>query len=306
MKAGIIVEISLEEKLKIVNSIREKEAKKPVEADIINRYPVKAIKEMFLKTKLGETHIYIHYPLKGEKPYPLYINIHGGGFVKGHFQADELFCRKVANAVNCAIIDVDYKIAPEFMFPHALNECYNVVKWAYENYEELGIDKNKIAIGGHSAGANLAVGVTLMANKSKDFPIVCQILDYPPIDLFSDPVSKEVACDTVIPPEKAKLYTDMYIKEEDRNNFLASPIFAKGEQLKGLPPALIITAELDSLCKEGEKYASMLIAAGVEVTAKRFLGCSHGFTIDCKEGHEDAEKMVFNALRKFFYNSTSL
>lgn len=298
MKVGIIVELSLEEKLKIVNIIREKDARKSVDPSIIANYPVKIIKEMFVKTKSGETHIYIHYPLKGEKPYPLYVNMHGGGFIKGHFQADELFCRKVANTVNCAVIDIDYKIAPEFMFPYALNECYNIVKWAYDNYEELGIDKNKIAVGGHSAGANLAAGIALMANKSKDFLIVCQILDYPPLDLYSDPVSKEVACNTVIPPEKAKLYTDMYIKEEDRNNFLASPIFAKEEQLKGLPPTLIITAELDSLCKEDEKYAAMLIAAGVEVTAKRFLGCSHGFTINCREGHEDAEKMVFNALRK--------
>lgn len=292
--------MSLEEKLKIVNVMRQKEAEKAVDHNIIARYPVKEIKEIFVNTRSGKAHIYINYPLEGEKPYPLYVNMHGGGFVKGHFSQDELFCRKVCNAVNSAVIDIDYKIAPEFMFPYALNECYDVIKWAYENHKELGIDKNKIAVGGHSAGANIAIGITLMANERSEFPIACQVLDYPPTDLYGDPALKELACDTVVPAKKAELYTDMYIKKEDRRNIFASPIFAKSEQLKGLPPALIITAELDSLCSEGEKYASMLVSSGVEVTAKRFLGCKHGFTIACSEGHEAAEKMIFNALTKSF------
>lgn len=292
--------MSLDAKLKIVNAMRQKEAKKIVDLSIIAKYPVKAIKEMFVKTRSGHIHVYIHYPIREEKTCPLYVNMHGGGFVKGHFKQDELFCRKVSSAVNCAVMDIDYKTAPEYMFPYALYECYDAVKWAYENAEELGIDKNKIAVGGHSAGANIAIGITLMANEKSAFPIVCQVLDYPPTDLYSDPALKELACDTVVPAEKAEFYTDMYIKEEDRSKILASPVFAKKEQLRGLPPAVVITAELDSLCKEGEKYASMLIASGVEVTARRFLGCSHGFTISCGKGHEDAEKMIFNALRKSF------
>ncbi len=295
------MELSMEEKLKIVTEIRIKDRKKPVEPNIMAQYPVKKTKEMFVKTRNGDSHIYIHYPLDTEGPIPLYVNIHGGGFIKGHFQVDELFCRKIVNKVHCVVIDVDYKIAPEFMFPYALNECYDVVKWAYENCKELGIDKNKIALGGHSAGGNLAAGITLMAEKSKDFSIAYQVLDYPPLDLFTDPAAKNDFVDTAISHEKARIYNALYIKEEDKNNPLASPVFASTQQLKGLPPTLIITAELDTLCDEAEKYASMLIEAGVEVTAKRFLGSTHSFTINLKEGYKDAVKMIVKALNNAFY-----
>lgn len=220
------MKMSMEEKLKIVTAIREKDAKKPVDPSIIAQYPVKEIKELFVKTREGEAHIYIHYPLQGEAPYPLYINMHGGGFIKGHFQVDELFCRKISNKVNCVVIDIDYKTAPEVMFPYALYECYDVVKWAHKNSEELGIDKNRIAVGGHSAGGALAAGINLIANESKEFPILCQILDYPPLDLHTDPAEKKTFANPVIPHEKARIYNAMYIKEEDRSNPLASPVFA--------------------------------------------------------------------------------
>jgi acetyl esterase len=301
VKEGIIMELSMEEKLEIVKAIREKDAKKLVDPTIIDKYPVKETKEMFVKTRQGEAHIYIHYPRQGEAPYSLYVNIHGGGFIKGHFQVDELFCRKISNKVNCVVIDIDYKTAPEGMFPYALNECYDVIKWAYENSEELKIDKNRIAVGGHSAGGTLTAGICLMINKSKEFPIIYQILDYPPLDLYTDPELKKTFANPIIPHEKARIYNDMYIKEEDRTNILASPVLAATEQLRGLPPTLIITAELDSLCDEGEKYASMLIEAGVKVTAKRFIGSNHGFTINLRTGYEESVEMIVNALKNAFY-----
>lgn len=295
------MKISMEDKLKIVNQIRVKDRKKTVDPNIMAKYPIKETKEMFVKTRNDDAHIYVHYPLDNEEQYPLYVNIHGGGFIKGHFQVDELFCRKIVNMTHCVVIDIDYKIAPEFMFPYALNQCYDVVKWAYGNYKELGIDKNKIALGGHSAGGNLAAGITLMAAKSKDFPIAYQILDYPPLDLYTDPAAKKAFIDTTISHEKARIYNALYINKEDRNNPLASPVFASTEQLKGLPPTLIITAELDTLCDEAEKYAAMLIKAGVEVTTKRFLGSTHSFTVNLKEGYEDAVKMIVKALNNAFY-----
>jgi acetyl esterase len=299
MKEGKIMKLSMEEKFKIVTELREKDNKKPVAPEIIDKYPVKEIKEMFVKTRAEDAHIYIHYPLVGKAPYPLYVNIHGGGFVKGHFQVDELFCRKVVNNVGCMVIDIDYKLAPEFMFPYALNECYDVIKWAYDNSEKLGIDKSRIAVGGHSAGGNLIAGITLMAKENKDFPIVCQILEYPAMDLLSDPALKNTS-DAVIPLEKARMYNDMYVKEEDKCNPLASPVFASTEQLRGLPPALIIIAELDRLRDEGEKYASMLIQAGVEVSAKRFIGARHGFTIKLLDDYEKSTEMIVKALRSAF------
>lgn len=300
MREGFGMELTMEEKLKIAKDLRNK-SKKNIDKCLLEQYPVKEIREMNIDIKEGKAHIYILYPLSGRSPYPLYINMHGGGFVKGHSQRDELFCRKVCSSVNCAVIDVDYKVAPEFMFPCALNECYSVVKWAYENYEEIGIDKNKISVGGHSAGANLAAGIALMANESCDFPLVCQVMDYPPVDLFSDPETKKNFKSETISPELARTYTDMYIKPGDRKNPLASPLYASKIQLAGLPKTLIITAELDYLSNEGEEYALMLARAGVEVTVKRFIGAVHGFTIGLKNDYKEAEKMIFKALNDAFY-----
>lgn len=293
------MKLSMEERIKIIKDLREKDAKKPVDSEIIAKYPVKEIREMFVPTRAEDAHIYIHYPLGGKAPYPLYVNIHGGGFVKGHFQVDEFFCRKIVNKVGCVVIDIDYKLAPEFMFPYALNECYDVIKWAYDNSEELGIDKNRIVIGGHSAGGNLAAGIALMANEKKDFTIACQILDYPSMDLFTDPANKNFV-DPVIPLEKARMYNDMYVNEEDKRNPLASPVFASTEQLRGLPPALIITAELDRLCEETEKYALLLIQAGVGVSVKRFLGARHGFTIKLTDDYEISTEMIVRTLRNTY------
>ncbi|MGB4587813.1 MAG: alpha/beta hydrolase [Clostridiaceae bacterium] len=293
------MKLSIEEKIKIITNLRQKDAKKPVDPAIMAKYPIKEIREMFIPTRTEDAHIYVHYPLGGNAPYPVYVNIHGGGFVKGHFQVDELFCRKIANKVGCVVIDIDYKLAPEFMFPYALNECYDVIKWAYDHSEELSIDKNRIALGGHSAGGNLAAGIALMANESNDFKLACQILDYPSLDLLTDPANKNFI-DPVIPLEKARLYNDMYVNEEDKSNPLASPVFASTEMLKDLPPTLILTAELDRLRDEAEKYALLLIQAGVGVSVKRFIGARHGFTIKLMDDYEISTEMIVRTLRNTF------
>ena len=292
--------LSREERIQLIKDLREKDAKKPVDPEILAKYPVKEIREMFVPTRTGDAHIFVHYPLGSDSPSPLYVNIHGGGFVKGHFQVDELFCRKMVNKVGCVVIDIDYKLAPEFMFPYALNECYDVIKWAYDHSEEVGIDKARIVIGGHSAGGNLAAGIALMANESKDFAIACQILDYPSLDLLTDPANKNFE-DTVIPLEKARLYNDMYVSEEDKGNPLASPVLASPEQLRGLPPALILTAELDRLRDEAELYALLLIQAGVGVSVKRFIGARHGFTIKLLDDYETSTEMIVRTLKNTFW-----
>jgi acetyl esterase len=254
---------------------------------------------MWVKTRGGETHIYVHFPVIGEGPHPLYINIHGGGFVKGHKKRDTLLCRKIAHTLNCAVLDIDYKIAPEERFPYALHECYDIVKWAYNNPKLLNIDSKRIAVGGHSAGGTLTAGLAMMANKTKEFSIILQILDYPPLDLYTDPILKK-SSEQAIPVDRARAYNDLYIDESDRNNPLASPVYASVDMLKGLPPALVLTAELDSLCEEAEKYAAMMIEAGVPVTTRRFLGSEHGFLTMCKAGYAEAEKMIIDALKNAF------
>lgn len=291
--------ISKQEQLEIVNQLRAQDVDTNIDAEEFNKFPVKEIREMWVKTRNGDTHIFIHFPLGSEETHPLYINIHGGGFVKGHKKRDTLFCQKMAFSLNCVVIDIDYKIAPEERFPYALHECYDIVKWAYNNPKLLNIDPERIAVGGHSAGGTLTAGLAMMANKSKEFSIVLQILDYPPLDLYTDPQNKKIL-EKAIPVDRARAYNDLYIDEEDRNNPLASPVYATADMLKGLPPALVLTADQDSLCEEAEKFAAMLLEAGVQVTAKRFIDSVHGFVTMRKEGYEEAEKMIITSLKIAF------
>jgi acetyl esterase len=289
-----------EENMNLVKKIRERDVLLvPISKEMMQQYPAQE-QEMFIKTREGETHIYFYKPLN-EKPYcPLFINIHGGGFIKGRFNKDNFFSRKAVNHIGCSVIDIDYKVSPESMFPVALNECYDIVKWAYNNSEKLGIDKNKIVVCGHSAGATLTAGLTIMANQSKDFSVVLQVLDYPPMDLFTAPSEKRNPPD--ISPaliEKARLFNSMYIAPEESKNPLASPVYASLESLNGLPPALVITAGFDGLCDEGEKYAAMLREAGVEVVATRFINSVHGFTIGLSEGYKEAEDLIFGSSKRY-------
>lgn len=130
-----------QERLEIAKRLREADVDTNVAPELLEKYPVKESKELWVKTRVGKTHIFLHSPFSGQKPYPLFVNIHGGGFIKGHKVRDTLFCRKLAHALNCAVIDIDYVTAPEERFPYSLHECYDIVKWACENAEELGIDR---------------------------------------------------------------------------------------------------------------------------------------------------------------------
>ncbi|WP_102347749.1 alpha/beta hydrolase [Bacillus sp. Marseille-P3661] len=291
--------LNLDEKLKIANKIRESDTVNRDLSSILEKFPVKESREMYVRTRNGETRVIIHYPLGGSTAYPVYVNIHGGGFIKGHQEQDTLFCRKIAYALDCVVVDIDYKVAPEKMFPYALYECYDIVKWVYDNPELLSIDRNRIVVGGHSAGGTLTAGLMLMAKESKEFDVKLQILDYPPLDLYTDPALKKNT-DITIPVEKARAYNDLYIDPADRKKPLASPVYASVEMLKGLPPTVILSAELDNLCEEAEKFAMQLIEAGVKVTAKRFLGCEHGFTVKNTGDYKEAEEMIISCLQEVF------
>lgn len=251
-------------------------------------------------TREGVSEFYLITPEKVKTPCPLYINIHGGGFVKGHSPMDNAFCSMISSKLGCRVIDIDYRLAPEHPFPAALNECYDIVKWVFENARELGIDRGKIAVGGHSAGGNLAAAVTLMANQSKDFQILLQILDYPFLDAVTDPADKVSETD-ILPVERMRAFNKLYTQnDEDLDNPFISLVCAKEEMLRGLPPALVITAGLDCLRFEGGKYASMLAQAGVEVRVKRFLKSNHGFTVYCVQEYAEAQKLIADTLEQAF------
>jgi len=233
--------------------------------------------EHILGTSAGETRILVYKPKMGKDKFlPVFVNIHGGGFIQGSAEDDDVWCRKIVDAVDCAVVNIDYHLAPEYGFPIALEECYNVVKWVHDQADENGFDAARIAVGGHSAGGNLSASLCLLARERQEFSFVYQVLNYPVLDFTADPFEKPTR-DTLLTAKARAFFTACYLpKERDRRNPSASPLLA--ESCTGLPAALIVSAEYDPLCEENKLYAERLLAAGISVTYKIFEGCMHAFT----------------------------
>lgn len=256
--------------------------------------------ELFIKTRAGSTRVLLYKAKSLGKPAPIFFDVHGGGFVMGTPEHDDWFCNALRNELNITVISIDYRLAPEHKWPAGINDVYDVVNYVSNNSHEFNIDTKNMCIGGHSAGANISAVVCMLAKESKAFSFRCQILDYPPLDVATPP-TKKFYTEGAIPPKIAEIFDSCYRLEEDSKNSHCSPVFASEAELKELPPAIVITCEIDSLRAEAEKYASMLIKAGVEVTARRFLGVPHGFTIsmpDLKES-KAAYRMIVDGLKKY-------
>ncbi len=266
-------------------------------------YRAKAeVSEARVETREGAGRVFLVRPKAGlKKTVPLYINIHGGGFVRQHTERDLLFCSMVAVELGCLVMDIDYKLAPEHPFPAPQQECYDLVKWAVGNALALGVDPTRVAVGGHSAGGNLAASVALMANVTKEFSLKLQIIDYACLDLASPPESKP-RDEYSMPLETMRLYDQMCITREiDWFNPFLSPLRAPAAMLEGLTPALIITAGRDCLRVDGEKYARLLEQAGVPVQYAHFAKSRHGFVVRGLDEWEAGSRRYLDALRQAFY-----
>ena len=187
---------------------------------------------------------------QAEQGAPLYFNLHGGGFVMGSPEEDDVFCSKVNKELGIHVLSIDYPLAPENPFPKDKETVYAVIKEVVQHPEEWGVDTKRLLIGGHSAGANIATTICLMAKRRKEFSFLAQILDYPPLDLASSPY-KKFWTEGAILPEIAELFNSAYRKEKEARDSLCSPLFATEEELVGLPDTLLITCERDSLREEG-------------------------------------------------------
>ena len=249
-----------------------------------------------IPTREGAARANLIIPRRIPAPQSLFVNVHGGGFVRPHARRDTVFCAVVAVRVGCKVLDLDYSLAPEHPFPAAFNEAYDVLKWAYTRGETIGVDRDRIAMGGHSAGGNLTAGVALMANRTGDFALRLQMLDYPFLDGVTDPADKALGGD-LIPVDRMRAFIELYVEDpRDLANPCISPVMAEAASLAGLPPALVLTAGKDSLRAEADRYVAMLIAAGVEVTAKRFLASDHGFVVNCLDEYGEAMDLICDSL----------
>ena len=258
------------------------------------------VQERAVETSAGKTRILLYWPKQERgQGLPVFVNVHGGGFIQGSAGDDEAWCRQISEAVGCAVVNIDYHLAPEYPFPVALEECYDVLKWIQSEGAVLGLDPSRVAVGGHSAGGNLTAALCLLARERQEFSILYQVLNYPPLDFTVDPFSKP-SRDTLLTARAQEFFTACYLfDQEQRENPLASPLLA--ESLAGLPAALVISAEYDPLCAENALYARRLSAAGVSVTYKMFAGCMHAFThFGPEPAATEAWMLIHEKLRQVF------
>ncbi len=287
-----------EKKEVTLEGVRSQAVGKTLSEEELNRFHAGHEEERMIPTRHGETHVYIYVPEEKRETYPVMVNLHGGGFVKGHRDQDVVFGRNMAQNAGYVVVDVDYHTAPEYRYPYALEECYDVTKYVAEHPEEFWTDLSALVLIGHSAGGNLVCGVEFMAQESGAFQPSGLILDYPPTSFVNRPEDCRYANApyTRIPPEQSRKYREWYIDKAHIREITASPVLATQEELENFPPVLMIMAEQDSLSAEGVELAAKLIDAGVTVTAKRVKGSSHGFTVRRTEGFEVAEELIFKML----------
>ncbi|MFN2046101.1 alpha/beta hydrolase [Pantoea agglomerans] len=218
-------------------------------------------------------------PEHASSTLPVFMFFHGGGWVLGDFPTHERLVRDMVNASGAAAVFVNYQPSPEAHFPVAITQAYDATKWVAEHGAEIGVDGKRLALVGNSVGGNMVAAVALQAKQFKTPAIRYDVMLWPVTDARFDTASYDQFADGhFLTKNMMKWFWDNYtVSEKDRNNILASPLRATTEQLKGLPPTLIQTAELDVLRDEGEAFGRKLDAAGVPVTVTRYNGMIHDY-----------------------------
>jgi acetyl esterase len=214
----------------------------------------------------------------GGSALPAVVYFHGGGFVLGDLDCFDYVCRALADSSGCRVVSVDYRLAPEHPFPAAVDDCFAALKWVEANASHLGIDPNRVAIAGDSAGGNLAAVVSQLAKAGNGPHIAFQLLIYPITMLSPDSPSSFAFSPALIRAPAINWFYSHYVPQEmedHSNDPRLSPL--QGDDLSGLPPAYIVTAGFDPLHDEGVAYADKLKGAGVKVRHIDYPTMIHGF-----------------------------
>lgn len=231
-------------------------------------------------TQNGETvNIHITSPQNAEPGLPVFIFIHGGGWVLGDYPTHRRLVRDLVVASGAVAVFPDYTPSPEARYPTAINQIYAATEWVAGHGEEIGVNGKNLAVAGNSVGGNMAAVTALMAKDKKGPAIKLQVLLWPVTDAdFDTPSYHQFSEGRFLTRNMMQWFWDNYLPAgEQRKEKYASPLQAAPEELKGLPPALVQTAENDVLRDEGEAYARKLNEAGVPVTLTRYSGLIHDY-----------------------------
>jgi acetyl esterase len=229
----------------------------------------------------GEVSVRIYRPQGSKGPLPVVMYFHGGGWVLGSKNTHDRLLRDLVNGTKAAFVFVNYTPSPEAQFPVPIEQDYAATRYIADHGQEFGLDSSRLAVAGDSVGGNMVAVVTQLAKERKGPAIRYQVLFYPVTDAGMNTSSyRQFAEGPWLTKAAMEWFWDAYApKQSDRQKTTASPISATLEQLKGLPPALIIVDENDVLRDEGEAYARKLIQSGVDVTVVRFLATFHDFAM---------------------------
>ena len=239
--------------------------------------PVAAVVNRVIPGPAGDLPVRIYTP-NGSGPFPLMVFFHGSGFVVCNLDTHDGTCRNLCSAAGCVVVSVDYRLAPEAKFPAGPDDCYAATKWAAAHARELGADPGHVAIAGDSAGGNLVAVVALMIRDKGGPALDGQLMIYPVTDYYTPghPSYVENAEGYGLSAAGMRWFWNHYLSSPAQgDNPYASPL--RAANLRGLPPALIITAQYDVLRDEGERYGQRLAEAGVPPRSRATTGCITGF-----------------------------
>ena len=262
---------------------------------------VGAVEERVVPGPAGEVPVRVYWPVGEKSRRPGIVYFHGGGFVICDLDTHDGACRRLANAVGTVVVSVDYRLAPEHRWPAAAEDVYAATVWVAEHGDAVGVDPGRLAVAGDSAGGNLTAVVAQMARDRGGPAVVFQLLVYPVIDLgatrVEHPSQTENAEGYFLTTTQMEWYREQYLPDDAAGEEpYASPI--KAGSLVGLPPACVVTAEMDPLRDEGEAYGRALADAGVPVQVHRAAGMFHGFfDMDAVlDGSKEAQRVAFGAM----------
>ncbi|MEU8247872.1 alpha/beta hydrolase [Nonomuraea sp. NPDC048916] len=246
---------------------------------VADRLPLHSVEDLTAQTAAGEVPVRVYTPVEADA-YGVLVYFHGGAFFLGSLETHDHVARSLAKETGLKVVSVGYRLAPEHAFPAGLDDCYAALRWAAENGETLGWDGTTLAIAGDSSGGTFVAAVAGMAHDDGFDRITHQVMFYPSLDLDFDidryASLRENAVGYGLETAGLKPFNAFYIDSgADPADPRVSPI--KRADLTGLPPALIITGELDPLRDEGELYGQKLKDAGVDATVSRYAGAGHGF-----------------------------
>jgi len=247
----------------------------------------------------GDVAVRIVKPVGTSGPLPVVLFVHGAGWVFGDTVTHDRLIRELAVGVGAAVVFPDYRRSPEVRYPSALEECYTVARWIADSGDEHGLDATYLMVAGDSVGGNIAAALTLLSKQRSGPAFAAQVLFYPVTNaVFSTRSYRQFAEGYHLRRDAMIWFWDQYSTEAQRDEITASPLRATTEQLAGLPPALVITAEADVLRDEGEAYANKLRLAGVPVTSRRYQGTIHDFVmIDAMAGSDAAKAATAQAIQ---------